>query len=103
MTTEHHESRLSGPSWRPGAIAYLLAVSSVLVINNADTIEAMQGSGAIWALRLDDCTAWQRADLIDHHAKVLHVLRKHGHKVRAGMVTDETGHENLALRQVGRR
>ena len=60
----------------------------------------MRGTGAIWALGLDNCTAEQRADLIDHHAKVMRELRRRGHRVRAGIVHDENGRENLTLRLV---
>lgn len=77
-------------------------MSHLLVLDNADTIEAMQGTGAIWALVVGDCTAGQRAGLIDHHSKIMAELRRRGHRVRAGMVTDEYGRETMTLRLVDR-
>lgn len=77
-------------------------MTHTLVLDHADVIERMAGSGAIWALVLADCTAGQRADLIDHHAKVMRELRRRGHRVRAGIVHDENDRENLTLRLVSR-
>jgi hypothetical protein len=74
--------------------------STALAINHADTIEAMCDTGAIWALILSDCTTEQRADLIDHHARVMRLLRQRGHRVRAGMVNDEYDRETITLRIV---
>ncbi len=74
-------------------------MSHALVIEHADYVETLVGSGQIFAIRLDDCSANDRADLIDHHTAVMAELRRRGHNVRAGIVRDPVhGFECLRLR-----
>lgn len=75
-------------------------MSAALVLSHADAIEAMAGSGAVWALIINNCTPGQRSDLIDHHNAVRQILQRRGHHVRANVIYDEHGQETLTLRVV---
>ena len=74
--------------------------SPALVITHADQVERMHDTGAIFALRLDACEPEQRQALLDHHGRVLQLLRKRGHRVRAGIVHDDDEGELATLRIV---
>jgi hypothetical protein len=73
-------------------------MTDALAIRHADNVEAIADTGAIWSLRLGDCQSDQRQALIDHHAKVMRLLRRRGHRVRAGIVHDDLDGECLTLR-----
>lgn len=75
-------------------------MSTALVINHADQVEAMHNTGAIWSLRLDDCSAEQRIWLLEHHGRVVRLLRKRGHRVRANVVNDPIDGECITARIV---
>ena len=68
------------------------------IIELADTVEAHYGTGAIFALRLDDCSLEERQLIIDSHGAVMRELRARGHRVRAGIVHDELDGETITLR-----
>lgn len=71
-----------------------------LVIQHADQVEAMAGTGAIFALRLEACEPEQRIWLLEHHGRVIRELRRRGHNVRANVIVDENDHENATIRVV---
>ena len=72
--------------------------SRELVLEHADQVEAMFGTGAIFSLRLDNCEPEQRVWLLDHHNRVMQVLRERGCRVRSNVITDENGIECITVR-----
>jgi len=62
----------------------------------ADQIEQMADTGAIFALTISDITAEQRAFMLHHHQRVQDELRQRGHQVRANVVRDVLG-EHLTV------
>jgi hypothetical protein len=72
-------------------------MSKALAVANADAIEAQADAAAVWSLRLDECTADQRATLIDFHGSVAALLRERGHRIRGGIVYQD-GREYITLR-----
>lgn len=84
-----------------GSPTTITTVSSPsLVLEHADLVEQMHGTGAIWSLRLGDCDQEQRQALIDHHGRVMRLLRQRGHRVRPGLVHNDDEGECLTLRIV---
>lgn len=63
--------------------------SAALVINHADQIERCLHSRAVWSLHIGECTLEQRRLLLDHHGKVMALLRKRGWHVTSTVVHDE--------------
>ena len=74
--------------------------SAELVVIHADQVEAMRGTGAIFALRLDACEPQQRAWLLAHHGRVMQVLRERGRQVTSHVIVDEDGVEQITIRIV---
>jgi hypothetical protein len=63
-------------------------MSASLVVELADQVEELTGSGRVWTLRIEEGeTPEHRALLIDTHGKVLDELRRRGHDDIRGTVT----------------
>jgi len=74
-------------------------MSRALVLEHADMVENLHHSRAIFALRLDACEPEQRVWLLDHHNRVMQVLRERGHRVKSNVITNEDG-EHVTIRIV---
>lgn len=72
--------------------------SAVLVARHVDEILRCAHTGAIWSLRIGSCSAEQRVDLIDHHARVVQVLRQRGYRIKCAVVHDALDGECLTAR-----
>ena len=68
------------------------------MIELADQVQAMHGTGAVFALAIGDCEPDQRMTVINHHQAAMNLLRRRGHRVRGNVIYDEDGIETITLR-----
>ena len=70
---------------------------SDIVNELADMAEDMLDINHVFALRLDTCTPWQRALLIERHGQTLEELRQRGHHGIGGGVVHVRGDDEHAF------